>query len=627
MSQSTRIPPTSPHINSPEIHPTQMTIPDPPSEPSTGSKRAHSPRAHPAKRAKAAQACLSCRKHKTRCEMLEGDNSGAQCHRCKVLSLPCSFEDAPASSPGPCSSRAYPSEIQAQASADRRPSVPLPKSTQDVPMDTTRRPSKVWEHPPSDTLPPIKAPPQDMEDFDLLSPERLLPEKHSPWGFLKLPGGFEGIMVPMLAMQALTRTGTNTAEHSLGKVDQVLLHILGREQVKYLVDIFEDRYSPWLNLQPGSRNDGPFLRLAQCCVASRHLEPSTRAIVSPQLYRLADEVIFKQAFNPLPSTDAIHAILILSLWEPVADPTPKEPRDGRLIASTAVSMAMNLRLSEAMVYARTLGSQKKSNEPSSAELTEALEKARLWFALTNMESMLCAGTGREPISDCASLIYGALGTTSHTTIGASRDMRLTLFSQLFATTQQGLSIRLRSASGLGVFYKEVLDFLLHMDAFEQLICPLPSTHRYQAHGHKTDTKTPWFLVAEHNGVNLAKSWGQQALLLSEGILVTMLSRPELTLLSSAPDNFFSMVTLATIFVILSKWSVLEHAGEHIAGSSDSILAKVIERLSLVACSPDHIAARCASVVEAGVRSFQRKLEKLEAEAMQFCEAGSGAFRA
>jgi hypothetical protein len=372
------------------------------------------------------------------------------------------------------------------------------------------------------------------------------------------------------------------------------------------------------------------------------LEPSTRAIVSPQLYRLADEFIFKQAFNPLPSTDAIHATLILSLWEPVGDPTPKESRDGRLVASTAVSMAMNLRLSEAMVYARTLGSQKKSNEASSAELIEALEKARLWFALTNIESMLCAGTGREPISDRASLIYGALDTTSHATIGATRDMRLTLFSQLFATTRQGLSIRLRSASELGVFYKEVLDFLIHMDSFEHLICPLPTEHEafyfhilqvYHKYCRllvlvhalietkqmikKTDPQTPWFLVAEHNGVNLAKSWGNHALLLSEGILVTMLSRPELTLLSSAPDNFFSIITLATIFVILSKWSVLEHAGEHMPGSSDSILARTIERLSLVACSPDHIAARCATVIEAGVRSFKRKLEELEIDPKEF----------
>ncbi|KAG6378994.1 hypothetical protein JVT61DRAFT_13285 [Boletus reticuloceps] len=292
-------------------------------EPIVGSKRAHSPRSVPAKRAKAAQACLSCRKHKTRCEMLDGDNSGTQCHRCKVLTLSCSFEDGSVQSSGPSSARNQQSECAVQPHIDRRSSIELPKKPQDASVDDARRHHKAWGNTFSDALPPFRALRRDVEEVELLHPERLLPEQHSPWGFLKLPGGFESTMVPILAIQALTRSGTNTPDPSWTKVDQTLLHILGREQVKYLVDIFEERYSPWLNLQPGNRSDGPLLRLAQCCVASRHLEPSIRSIVAPQLYRLADEVVFKQSFNPLPSTDVIHATLILSLWEPVDDTTPK----------------------------------------------------------------------------------------------------------------------------------------------------------------------------------------------------------------------------------------------------------------------------------------------------------------
>lgn len=328
--------------------------------------------------------------------MLDGDNSGAQCHRCKVLSLSCSFEDGSGSTPGPSSVRGHQSEMPAQPKIDRRSSVQLPlKKSQDPLMEDTKIPSKVWVDSPSDTLSPFRAQPGDVEEVELLQLERILPEKHSPWGFLKR-GGFEGNMVPMLAVQALTRSGTNNAESSRTKVDQALLHLLGREQIKYLMDMcvlairftyypftkcvsfrFEERYCPWLNLQPNNHNDGTLLRLAQCCVASRHLEPSIRSIVAPQLYRLADEFVLKQSFNPLPSTDAIYAILIFSLWEPVGDTTPREPRDARLVAATAVSMAMNLRLSEAMEYAQTLRQDKKPNEPPSAELVEALDKARL----------------------------------------------------------------------------------------------------------------------------------------------------------------------------------------------------------------------------------------------------------
>lgn len=205
-------------------------------DPVVGSKRAHSPRAAPAKRAKAAQACLSCRKHKTRCEMLDGDNSGAQCHRCKVLSLSCSFEDGSRSSSAPSSARDQ-QPTPAQPNIDRRSSAPLSKKPQDVTMDDTRRHHKVWGDTPTDTLPPFRPPPRNVEEVELLHPERLLPEKQSPWGFLKLPGGFESTMVPMLAIHALTRSGTNTAESSRTKVDQTLLHVLGREQVKYLVDM------------------------------------------------------------------------------------------------------------------------------------------------------------------------------------------------------------------------------------------------------------------------------------------------------------------------------------------------------------------------------------------------------
>lgn len=128
--------------------------------------------------------------------------------------------------------------------------------------------------------------------------------------------------------------------------------------------------------------------------------------------------------------------------------------------------------------------------------------------------------------------------------------------------------------------------------------------------NKTDSQT-WFLAAEHNGVNLARSWGHHALVLSEAILIATISRSELALMSTAPDSLFSMITMAAIFVILSKWCVLENIGQQMPGSSDSILEKIIRRLSHIACSPDHFAAKCARVIEAGVHSFRKKSERLD----------------
>ncbi|KAI6152303.1 hypothetical protein BKA82DRAFT_4109694 [Pisolithus tinctorius] len=605
-------------------------------EPILGSKRAHSPRPPPAKRAKAAQACFSCRKHKTRCEVLDGE-SGVQCHRCNVLNLTCSFEDTK------CPSGASSTRVQAHAAdvpkVDRRASLPASSSkVSEVVLDSSFDPPKgvlkAWESPTPDSPSSFRDQPPDKVEVDLSDPKRLLPEQQRPWGLLKLPGGFDGTTVPMLAMQALIRSGINGEDVLKSKIQQSLFHILGRERMQYLTDIFEECYNPWLNLQPNHHSDSPFVQLAQCCVASRHLDPPIRSIVTPQLYRLADEAMFKQVFSPLPSTDAILATHIHSLWVPVGDSASRETRDGRLLATAAVSMAMNLRLSEAMTYALTLGKQKKPNEPPSSELIEALDKARLWFSLNNVETMLCHGTGRDAISDCSKLVHDAIATTSVATVPLARDMRLMLTSRLLSLTAHGLSLRLQSKNDLGVFYRDVIDFLARMDNLEHLIAPFTvlaghevfyfsmlqfyyQTHRLMVILHAVmelkrvyehdKLEEPWFESVEHNGVKLVVSWGSQAMAIADGALITILSRREDRLLSAAPDHFFAMVMLATLYIILCKWSAAERGGEQLPGSSDLLLSRTIELLSRISCSADHSAAKCSRAIEEGLLSVREKL--------------------
>ena len=134
---------------------------------------------------------------------------------------------------------------------------------------------------------------------------------------------------------------------------------------------------------------------------------------------------------------------------------------------------------------------------------------------------------------------------------------------------------------------------------------------------KADSESHWCLLAEHNGVNLSQSWGHQALVISEAILIATITLPEPAMMSTAPDSLFSMIAFAAVFVMLSKWNVLEHAGEQMPGSSDAILARTIERLSLVACSRDHHAAKCARLIETGVMSFKRKMEKTAMERKEY----------
>jgi len=144
---------------------------------------------------------------------------------------------------------------------------------------------------------------------------------------------------------------------------------------------FASGYSPWLNLPPSSDDRAPLLDLVRCTVASRHLDTVTRSIVAPRLQRMTDEAIFKRMFSPIPSTDAIQALIILALWSPVSGTPQTEARDSRLLIASAVSMAMNLRLSQASVHATRLQEQKARENGLSAqnslELAKAMEKARL----------------------------------------------------------------------------------------------------------------------------------------------------------------------------------------------------------------------------------------------------------
>jgi hypothetical protein len=112
---------------------------------------------------------------------------------------------------------------------------------------------------------------------------------------------------------------------------------------------FEKQYIPWLNLSAHQDTTSPLVSLVRCLVASRHLEHHQRIAVTPQLQRLVDEVIPKLVFSTVPTTDAMQALLILSLWAPVSDSPQSNIRDGRLLVASAISLGMNMRLSQATV--------------------------------------------------------------------------------------------------------------------------------------------------------------------------------------------------------------------------------------------------------------------------------------
>jgi hypothetical protein len=328
----------------------------------------------PSKRAKSVQACSSCRRSKTRCELLDAASASGslKCHRCKVLNLSCSFEKLPP--PPPLYSRPTPPTSRLS---------PPPRFFQSPAESSSSATTAV-----ADICSAVKNPSDDLEQPD------------APWALLRTID-FDDKAIPMLALQEfVTRPHTGAGDcrnvHYRGGSNPSMAGILTQDEASYLIDMyvlkllddnvfialhrFNTRYSPWLSLQPDQDFDTPLLNLARCSVASRHLDSATRPAASQALQKLAEDSILSQIFSPSPSTDAVHALLILSLWSPVCC-TPTPVRDGRLLVGSAVSMAMNLRLGQASTYARSLMELKEGDVGPSGEklgdLEEAMEKSRL----------------------------------------------------------------------------------------------------------------------------------------------------------------------------------------------------------------------------------------------------------
>jgi hypothetical protein len=128
----------------------------------------------PAKRPKTSQACTSCRKHKTRCELLDSALR-SRCHRCDVLSITCSFET---NAPTPSQAADSPSPVSVLRQRLLNAILSTPQSNSD----------KCLEQTPSDAR--------------CSSPRSTAT---SPWELLKVPGIPDWSATPMLAMLTLSK--------------------------------------------------------------------------------------------------------------------------------------------------------------------------------------------------------------------------------------------------------------------------------------------------------------------------------------------------------------------------------------------------------------------------------------
>ena len=101
-----------------------------------------------------------------------------------------------------------------------------------------------------------------------------------------------------------------------------------------------------------------------------------------------------------------------------------------------------------------------------------------WLALINVESMLCVGTGRTPLSHRTALDHAVIDSSLTHSIESSRDVRLELMGQIFEITEGGLRIHFPGTTALPKFYREVTGVLMKLDNILRMILPLPGTHNH-----------------------------------------------------------------------------------------------------------------------------------------------------
>ncbi|KAK6974954.1 hypothetical protein R3P38DRAFT_3128742 [Favolaschia claudopus] len=580
-------------------------------------KRAASGDTPPTKRTKASQACASCRRQKSRCEIIPVDVravAGApvviRCHRCKTLDIQCSFETSElihfsprtivqSSPPASSSSPTVVSPLQSSNNAGLTTLATVASSRPNV------------EEGPS-SVPAAANVPHITGSFGM-RPEDLVPTAATPiWGSISR---LDWTATPMLAIQELIRCPRTDAAARVLPSAEKLSDILSSAEITSLLEIFESRYAPWLCVQPTPlETSNSLLDIARCTIASRHLPPASRSAVAPRLQKLTEDVFLREIFNPQPSLESIQALLILSVWSPICG-TGAETRDGRLLIASAVSMAMNLHLQDESRHAAVIRQDKLGLVSSTEKQTELINSIRRWR-----------------LADHEIINLSAMADFS---LSAVRDIRLGLNAKLWDISETALKLRVSSFDDLEAFFEKINSSLHLLEGLSRLITPLPSITDYdkfysqmlilQLHAcrllvnhhalrelrtvYERDRPQQQWFSAQIKGQSLTFFWGYPALTSAETVLSTFLGVTDSTLLSTAPDNIFAMVTFSAVWIFVSNFSLVQMGKSYLGGASERLQSMSMELLNKIALAPDHAAARCGHVLGALMTAWEQRKPK------------------
>ncbi len=166
------------------------------------------------------QACSSCRKHKTRCEVLDLERSVVRCHRCNVLKLECSYEgmDKSVFSPEPSVAKSSP------GSSVEGPTI---QSAYDLGVSSRLLNSGTTSSSPSTIADSPHATGSD--------PNNDFPNPDNMWSFVphRLDWG-----APLMAMLELARQPQEDKFHTSAMNDHSLSSILSQAEIDHLITLY-----------------------------------------------------------------------------------------------------------------------------------------------------------------------------------------------------------------------------------------------------------------------------------------------------------------------------------------------------------------------------------------------------
>ncbi|KAJ7138278.1 hypothetical protein C8R44DRAFT_848144 [Mycena epipterygia] len=326
------------------------------------------------------QACTCCKKHKSRCEILDPSEYPVQCHRCKVLEIQCSYAR---------------SSVKVQAcAACRKQKTRCEILAHPTPIDPSEHPvqchrCKVLEIECLYERSPAAA------EHAAPVPLRVAIRNKTPTNF---PYGV--IAAKCLALTVHMSISERTVSMDPPKISTPRVRVTHSLELRRCLppgqpytprgQSFDTHYTPLLHFQPIRNSRNPLVDIVCSAVAAEYLEGTDGMAVRLRLQTLAYKSITQLMLQPPPveSLEAVQCLLIYSLWGQPFGASVGQEAQGRAawsLITAAVRMAINLGLDNAAVVVDDMRS--RSWPEDVAGIAEVFERARLAFHATPVTNL------------------------------------------------------------------------------------------------------------------------------------------------------------------------------------------------------------------------------------------------